>query len=206
MAELARDLASRIEGAVRFDRATRLLYSTDASIYQIEPLGVVLPKHAGDVVETVRAATAAGAPILPRGGGTSLAGQAVGEAVVLDLSVHLRRVLEVNREEMWARVQPGLVQDAFAAALAPLGLRFGPETSTSNRANLGGMIGNNSAGARSLVYGKTVDNVIDATVVLADGTVERLGWMAWDEIRRRAGEADRPESERDYLKRLLQIY
>ncbi len=186
MAELARDLASRIEGAVRFDRATRLLYSTDASIYQIEPLGVVLPKHAGDVVETVRAATAAGAPILPRGGGTSLAGQAVGEAVVLDLSVHLRRVLEVNREEMWARVQPGLVQDAFAAALAPLGLRFGPETSTSNRANLGGMIGNNSAGARSLVYGKTVDNVIDATVVLADGTVERLGWMAWDEIRRRA--------------------
>lgn len=186
MAELAREIASRIEGEVHFDRATRLLYSTDASIYQIEPLGVVRPKHVGDVVETVRAATAAGAPVLPRGGGTSLAGQAVGEAVVLDLSVHLRQLLEVNREELWARVQPGLVQDAFAAALAPLGLRFGPETSTSNRANLGGMIGNNSAGARSLVYGKTVDNVIDATVVLADGSVERLGWMAWDDIRRRA--------------------
>lgn len=186
MVELARDIASRIEGAVRFDRATRLLYSTDASIYQIEPLGVVMPKHAGDVVETVRAAAAAGAPVLPRGGGTSLAGQAVGEAVVLDLSVHMRRVLEVNREELWARVQPGLVQDAFAAELAPMGLRFGPETSTSNRANLGGMIGNNSAGSRSLVYGKTVDNVIDAQVVLADGSVERVGWMQWDDARRRA--------------------
>ena len=186
MPELARDLAGRLEGEVRFDRASRILYSTDASIYQVEPLGVVIPRHTGDVVETHRAAAAAGVPLLPRGGGTSLAGQAVGEAVVLDLSVHFRRILEVNREEMWARVQPGLVQDVFAARLAPRGLRFGPETSTSNRANLGGMIGNNSAGARSLVYGKTVDNVIDATVVLADGSVERLGWNSWDDLRRRA--------------------
>ncbi len=186
MTALAREIAARIEGEVRFDRATRILYSTDASIYQVEPLGVVIPRHTVDVVETVRAAADAGAPLLPRGGGTSLAGQAVGEAVVMDLSVHFRRVLEVNREELWARIQPGLVQDAFAAELAPYGLRFGPETSTSNRANLGGMIGNNSAGSRSLVYGKTVENVIDATVVLADGSVERLAWMSWDDLRRRA--------------------
>lgn len=188
MGELARELRSRVEGEVRFDRATRILYSNDASIYQIEPTGVVIPRHTADVAETLRACSAAGAPVLPRGGGTSLAGQAVGEALILDLSVHFRSVLEVNREEMWARVQPGVVQDAFGAALAPLGLRFGPETSTSNRANLGGMIGNNSAGARSLVYGKTVDNVLDATVVLPDGSCERLAWMSWADIRRRARE------------------
>ena len=146
----------------------------------------MIPRHTADVAEAVRAAAEAGAPVLPRGGGTSLAGQAVGEAVVLDLSVHFRSVLEINREEMWARVQPGVVQDAFGAALAPHGLRFGPETSTSNRANLGGMIGNNSAGARSLVYGKTVENVLDATVVLPDGSCERLGWLSWEDIRRRA--------------------
>ena len=186
MGELARELANRIEGSVRFDRASRILYSNDASIYQVEPLGVVIPRHTADVAEAVRVAGEAGAPVLPRGGGTSLAGQAVGEAVILDLSVHLRSVLEINREAMWARVQPGLVQDAFAAALAPHGLRFGPETSTSNRANLGGMIGNNAAGARSLVYGKTVENVLDATVVLPDGTCERLGWLSWEDIRRRA--------------------
>ncbi len=186
MGELARELASRIEGDVRFDRASRILYSNDASIYQIEPLGVVIPRHTADVAEAIRVAAEAGAPVLPRGGGTSLAGQAVGEAVVLDLSVHFRSVLEINREEQWARVQPGVVQDAFGAAIAPHGFRFGPETSTSNRANLGGMIGNNSAGARSLVYGKTVDNVIDATVVLPDGSCERLSWLSWEDIRRRA--------------------
>ena len=186
MGELARELATRIEGDVRFDRASRILYSNDASIYQIEPLGVVIPRHTADVAEAVRVAAEAGAPVLPRGGGTSLAGQAVGEAVVLDLSVHFRSILEINREELWARVQPGVVQDAFGAALVPLGLRFGPETSTSNRANLGGMIGNNSAGARSLVYGKTVDNVLDATVVLPDGSCERLSWLSWEDIRRRA--------------------
>ena len=181
MGELARELANRIEGSVRFDRASRILYSNDASIYQVEPLGVVIPRHTADVAEAIRVAGEAGAPVLPRGGGTSLAGQAVGEAVVLDLSVHFRNVLEINREEMWARVQPGVVQDAFGAALAPHGLRFGPETSTSNRANLGGMIGNNSAGARSLVYGKTVENVLDATVVLPDGSCERVGGcsMGW---------------------------
>ena len=186
MGELARELATRIEGDVRFDRASRILYSNDASIYQIEPLGVVIPRHTADVAEAVRVAAEAGAPVLPRGGGTSLAGQAVGEAVVLDLSVHFRSILEINKEELWARVQPGVVQDAFGAALAPHGLRFGPETSTSNRANLGGMIGNNSAGARSLVYGKTVDNVLDATVVLPDGSCERLSWLSWEDMRRRA--------------------
>ncbi len=200
MNELARDLAARIEGEVRFDRATRILYANDASMYQIEPLGVVFPRHAGDVIEAVQTADRARAPILPRGGGTSLAGQAVGEAVILDFSRHLRGILEVNREELWARVQPGVVQDTLGAELARVGLRFGPETSTSNRANLGGMIGNNSAGARSLVYGKTVENVLDVTAVLSDGSCERLGWMSWRDIRHRV--ATRRE-DRSLMMRIL---
>ena len=111
MAELARELAEKIEGEVRFDRYSRLLYSTDASIYQIEPLGVVIPKHRDDVEQTVRLAAKAGVPVLPRGGGTSLAGQAVGEAVIMDLSKYMNRVLELNIPERWVRVQPGIIQD-----------------------------------------------------------------------------------------------
>ena len=175
MPELARELAETIEGEVRFDHFTRLLYSTDASIYQIEPLGVVIPKHRDDVEQTVRLAAKAGVPVLPRGGGTSLAGQAVGEAVVMDLSKYMNRVLELNIPERWVRVQPGIVQDGLGAYLKLHGLRFGPETATSNRANLGGMIGNNSAGARSLIYGKTVDNVIEVRAILADGTEAVFG-------------------------------
>ncbi|MGH9332791.1 MAG: FAD-binding oxidoreductase, partial [Vicinamibacteria bacterium] len=172
---LADELRSRIEGEVRFDRTSRLLYSTDASIYQIEPIGVVVPRHAGDVREVVRLAARERVPVLPRGGGTSLAGQAVGEAIVMDLSKYMRELLEFSREERWARVQPGIVHDVLASLLKPHRLRFGPETATSNRANLGGMIGNNSAGARSLVYGKTVDNVLEVKAVLSDGTTATFG-------------------------------
>ncbi|MFQ5789692.1 MAG: FAD-binding and (Fe-S)-binding domain-containing protein [Acidobacteriota bacterium] len=175
VSEMARELEGRIEGEVRFDRYSRLLYSTDASIYQIEPLGVVIPRHRDDVEQTVRIAARERAPLLPRGGGTSLAGQAVGEAVILDFSKYMNRLLEVSRAEGWVRVQPGIVQDVLGAHLKPYGVRFGPETATSNRANMGGMIGNNSAGARSLIYGKTVDNVLEVTAILADGTEAVFG-------------------------------
>jgi FAD/FMN-containing dehydrogenase/Fe-S oxidoreductase len=175
MSELARELAEKIEGEVRFDRYSRLLYSTDASIYQIEPLGVVIPRHRDDVEQTVKLAAKAGVPVLPRGGGTSLAGQAVGEAVILDLSKYMNRVLELNVPERWVRVQPGIVQDGLGAYLKLHGVRFGPETATSNRANLGGMIGNNSAGARSLIYGKTVDNILSVRTILADGSEAVFG-------------------------------
>ena len=214
MSDLAQQLAERIEGDVRFDRYSRLLYSTDASIYQIEPLGVVIPKHRDDVEQTIRLAAQAGVPVLPRGGGTSLAGQAVGEAVILDLSKYMNRVLELNVPERWVRVQPGIVQDGLAAYLKHHGVRFGPETATSNRANLGGMIGNNSAGARSLIYGKTVDNVIEVRAILADGTEAVFGpvWRrdlasktAGDSLEAkiyrealRLGEEYRPEIEKRY--------
>jgi FAD/FMN-containing dehydrogenase/Fe-S oxidoreductase len=168
--EIEAELKKRIEGDIRFDRYTRLLYSTDASIYQIEPIGVVVPRHKGDVQAVIEVANKIGVPVLPRGGGTSLAGQTVGHAIVLDFSKYMQNVLEVNKEELWCRVQPGLVQDELNAHVRPMGLQFGPDTSTSNRATIGGMIGNNSAGAHSLTYGKTLDHVIELTVLLADGS------------------------------------
>ena len=168
-----RDLDARlretVRGEVRFDRPSRLLYSTDASIYQIEPIGVVIPEVPDDVFAVFEAAREFQVPILPRGAGTSLAGQTVGEALVIDGSKHLNRVLEVNVEEGWAIVEPGAVQEHLNRHLAPLGFLFGPDTATANRATLGGMIGNNSAGAHSIVYGKTVDHVESIDAILASG-------------------------------------
>src|SRR3990172_5096677 len=170
-AELERELRQVVEGEVRFDKYSRLLYSTDASIYQIEPIGVVIPRGTRDVQAVVELANRRNVPVLPRGGGTSLAGQTVGEAIVIDFSPVMNRVLEVNREELWCRVEPGLVQDELNAHVGPMGLLFGPDTSTSNRATIGGMIGNNSGGAHSIAYGKTIDHVIELTVLLADGSL-----------------------------------
>src|SRR5919198_3194940 len=168
--DLYQALKSRIDGEVRFDRASRLMYSTDASIYEIEPIGVVIPRTHEDVFATMEIARDFKVPVLPRGGGTSLAGQTVGEAVVIDMSKHLNRVLEVNTEERWALVEPGVVQEQLNLYLRPMGFLFGPDTSTSNRATIGGMLGNNSAGSHSIAYGKTIDHVLELTVVLADAS------------------------------------
>ena len=168
--DLASELEKRIEGDVRFDQYSRLLYATDASMYEIEPIGVVIPRHKGDVQAVIETAGRLGVAILPRGGGTSLAGQTVGYAIVLDFSKYMNKVIEVNQDELWCRVQPGLVQDELNAYVRPMGLLFGPDTSTSNRATIGGMIGNNSAGAHSLAYGKTLDHVIELTAFLSDGS------------------------------------
>ncbi len=168
--EIEGELKNRIDGEIHFDRYSRLLYSTDASIYQIEPVGVVVPRHKGDVQAVLEVANRWGASVLPRGGGTSLAGQAVGHSIVLDFSKYMQSALEVNREELWCRVQPGLVQDELNAHVRGMGLQFGPDTSTSNRATIGGMIGNNSSGAHSLTYGKTLDHVIEVTLLLSDGS------------------------------------
>jgi FAD/FMN-containing dehydrogenase/Fe-S oxidoreductase len=168
--DLAEELRKRIDGEVKFDNYSRLLYSTDASIYQIEPIGVAIPRHKGDVQAAIEVARHFEVPLLSRGGGTSLAGQAVGRALVLDFSKYMNKILEVQRDELWCRVQPGLVQDELNASVRSMALQFGPDTSTSNRATLGGMIGNNSSGAHSLTYGKTLDHVLELTVLLADGS------------------------------------
>jgi len=180
--DLERELRKVITGDVRFDRGSRLLYSTDASMYQVEPIGVVIPRDRDDVQAAIDVTRAQGVALLPRGGGTSLTGQTVNEALVLDFSRYMNQVLEVNPEELWARVQPGLVQDELNHHVRPHGLLFGPDTSTSNRATLGGMIGNNSGGSHSIAYGLTVDHVIELTAILADGTRVVVGEVTEEEL------------------------
>src|SRR5262245_35873964 len=170
MSDLEAELRRHVDGDVRFDQFSRLLYSTDASMYQMEPIGVVIPRHAGDVQAIVEVANRMGAPILARGGGTSLTGQTVNHAVVIDFSRSMNQVLEVNAEELWARVQPGLVQDELNQHVRPAGFLFGPDTSTSNRATIGGMLGNNSGGSHSIAYGLTIEHVIEIHAILADGS------------------------------------
>jgi len=172
---LEQDLARDIRGDVSFDPHVLGMYATDASIYQIRPVGLVCPRDEADVVAAVRLAREHGVTLLPRGGGTSLAGQTVGPSLVLDFSKHMNRVLEVNPEEGWVRVQPGLVRDELNAQMSEHGLHFAPDPATTSRANVGGMIANNSSGTRSIRYGKTVDHVLALKVLLVDGTVLELG-------------------------------
>ena len=145
---LRRDLEARLDGEVRFDKVSRALYSTDASVYQIEPLGVVIVRSRDDILGAIACARRHGCSITARGGGTSQAGQAIGEGLQLDTSKYFNRLLEVNVDERWARVEPGIVLDELNAQLAPHGLRFAPDISTASRATIGGMISNNSSGAR----------------------------------------------------------
>ena len=168
--ELAQELAKRVSGEVRFDPFSRVLYSTDASIYQMEPVGVVIPRSVEDVLAVVEVARNNGVPVLPRAGGTSLAGQTVNHAIVIDFSKHLNQVIEVNREEQWARVQPGIVLEQLNKHLAPFNLQYAPDPTTANRACVGGGIGNNTCGAHSVIYGKTLDHVKEVAVVLSDGS------------------------------------
>ena len=168
---LESELRAAVEGEVRFDLVSRALYSTDASVYQIQPAGVVIPKTRQDIVRTLDLCRKHRRPITMRGGGTSQAGQAIGEGIQVDTSKYFNRLLEVNAEERWARVEPGIVLDELNAQLASLKLRFAPDISTASRATIGGMIANNSAGARSVLYGKTIDHVLELTVLLADGGI-----------------------------------
>jgi FAD/FMN-containing dehydrogenase/Fe-S oxidoreductase len=168
---LRSELQRQIEGEVRFDQISRALYSSDASVYQIQPLGVVIPKNRQDITSVVEICGRFRCPITMRGGGTSQAGQAIGEGIQVDTSKYYNHVLEVNAEERWARVEPGIVLDELNAQLAPLGLRFAPDISTASRATIGGMMANNSCGARSVLYGKTIDHVLEQTVVLADTSI-----------------------------------
>jgi FAD/FMN-containing dehydrogenase/Fe-S oxidoreductase len=179
---LQADLERAISGEVRFDAVSRALYSTDASVYSIRPLGVAIPKTAGDIRRILEICARHRCPITMRGGGTSQAGQAIGEGLLVDISKYFNRVLEINEEERWARVEPGIVLDELNAKLAPLKLRFAPDISTASRATLGGMMANNSAGARSVLYGKTIDHVLEQTVALSDGSVVHFRDVPRDEI------------------------
>jgi FAD/FMN-containing dehydrogenase len=164
------ELKNKVQGDVLNDPYSLGMYSTDASFYQIKPLAVFLPKDEADVKKVIEVAAAHQIKILPRGGGTSLAGQTVGEALVIDFSKYMNKILELNTSERWVRVQPGMVRDELNIELAKHRLHFAPDPATANRANVGGMVGNNSSGTKSILYGKTVDHVLEAKVLLADGT------------------------------------
>ena len=154
------------------DRLHRIAYSADASVYRELPMGVAYPQTIADVQALVAEARSRGTHLIPRAGGTSICGQVVGSGIVCDISRHWNKILEINPSQRWARVQPGVVRDELNLALKPHGLFFSPETSTSNRCCIGGMLGNNSCGTHSLVYGSTRHHVLEATGVLSDGTVE----------------------------------
>ncbi len=172
---LAEALRAKVSGDVRFDALSRTVYSTDASIYEMIPAGVVLPGNVDDVVATVNECRGAGVSVVPRGAGTGLTGGTVGTGVQLDLSRHMNRMGRLDLEARTIEVEPGVVLDELNKHLAPHGLHFAPDVATGNRATIGGMIANNSCGARSIVFGRTVDHVLSLTVVLADGNIVTFG-------------------------------
>ena len=174
-ASLATRLGAELEGEVLFDSFTRGLYSTDASIYQVEPAGVVVPRTTADVFRTLEIAHAAGLTVTPRGAGTSQSGQAIGEGLVMDTSKYLAGIGELDRDATTIRVQPGVVLDRLNRELAPHGLFFPVDVATASQATLGGMAANNSAGSRSIRYGMMVDNVRRVSGSLADGTPVSFG-------------------------------
>jgi len=197
---IARRLEAEIDGDVLFDAFSRGRYATDASIYQIDPIGVTVPRSNDDVARVMAVAADAGVPVLPRGGGTSQCGQTVGHAVVMDVSRHLNAVIDIDPDSRTAWVEPGVVLDELNAVLKPHGLWFPVDVSTASRATIGGMTGNNSCGARSLHYGTMRDNVLAIEATLADGTEMSFGELPPD-----LAEAGLSPKHRRFAEQLLEI-
>jgi FAD/FMN-containing dehydrogenase/Fe-S oxidoreductase len=190
-ASLAGALRAEIRGEVRFDRGTRALYATDGSNYRQVPIGVVLPRNSDDVLAAVALCRQFGAPLLCRGGGTSLAGQCCNVAVILDFSKYMARILEIDPARRTARVQPGVVLDTLRAAAEKHHLTFAPDPATHDRCTLGGMIGNNSCGVHSVMAGKTDDNIEDLEILTYDGLRMKVGATSAEELQRISGENSR---------------
>ena len=197
---LAQRLRHELRGEVLFDAASRGRYSTDASIYQIEPVGVVVPRDEDDALTALQIAIEAGVPVLPRGGGTSQCGQTVGAALVLDVSRHLNEIIAFDKDASTVTVQPGMVLDHLNAWLKPYGLWFPVDVSTSAQATIGGMAGNNSCGSRSIEYGNMVHNVLGIDAWLADGASYRFGPLP-QELSKLGG----PQGYRDLVGRISAI-
>src|SRR5205807_1169484 len=190
MASLADDLRRSLRGEVRFDEGSRALYATDGSNYRQVPIGVVIPRTIDDVIQTVAVARKYQAPILARGGGTSLAGQCCNVAVVIDFSKYLNQIIALNPREKYAWVQPGVVLDHLRKQANQHNLTFGPDPSTHEYCNLGGMIGNNSCGVHSILAGRTVDNVLELDILTYDGlrlTVGRTSDAELEQIIQQGG-------------------
>ena len=188
------ELATRLTGELHYDAAMRTLYATDASEYQVLPLAVALPQTEADVRELILFANANHVGLIPRGAGTSLAGQVVGDGMVVDLGKHLNRILSYDDETHRVRVQTGVVRNDLNLYLASHGTLFGPETSTANRAIIGGMVGNNSCGSNSIVYGSTRDHLISTRGFLSDGSEATFGPLTADEFTAKCSAPDSLET------------
>jgi FAD/FMN-containing dehydrogenase len=175
-------LAKSLEGELKFDRISTTIYSTDASVYKEEPSAVAWPRSAADIVKILKFARNEKTSITMRAGGTSLAGQVVSSGIIVDISKYMNKILEINKTEMWVRVQPGVVLDELNIKLKEQGLFFGPETSTSNRCNIGGMVGNNACGSHSVIYGSTRDHTLEVRTLLSDGSEAVFGIINGDEF------------------------
>ncbi|GAB4547159.1 MAG: FAD-binding and (Fe-S)-binding domain-containing protein [Anaerolineales bacterium] len=175
LSDFLHELEKRFTGELRTDAASKILYSTDASIYQIEPLGVAIPKTQDDLHAAVELAAKYKIPILPRGAGSSLAGQAIGEVLIVDCSRYLDRLLNIDAEAQTAIVEPGVVLADLNRAAAQFGLMYGPDPASAERATMGGVIGNNATGAHSILYGMSADHLISADVILANGSLSTWG-------------------------------
>jgi FAD/FMN-containing dehydrogenase/Fe-S oxidoreductase len=175
-------LGKIIEGDLKYDKITTTIYSTDASVYKEEPSAVAWPKTASDIRKILQFAANENSSITLRAGGTSLAGQVVSSGIIVDVSRYMNKILEINKNEMWVRLEPGVVLDELNLKLKEYGLFFGPETSTSNRCNIGGMVGNNACGSHSIVYGSTRDHTIEIKALLSDGSEAIFGPMNNDDF------------------------
>jgi FAD/FMN-containing dehydrogenase len=164
------ELSKLLEGEILQDLSSQIRYATDASVYFEKPAAVIIPKNKSDIEKLVAYASKNKLPLIPRAGGTSLAGQVVGNGIVVDISTYLTQVIEFNPNEKWIKVQPGIILDELNRFLEPHGLFFGPETSTSNRCTIGGMVGNNACGLHAVVYGTTRDHLLETTGFLSDGS------------------------------------
>lgn len=195
-----------LQGETRFDPLSRKIYSVDASIFEVEPIGVVLPKNKQDLIDTLHIAAEHNIPVIPRGAATGITGGCLGQGLIIDLSKFLDRILEINIEEEYAICEPGVVQDRLNEALSPFGYRLGPDTSTGNRATLGGMLANNSAGARSLYYGRMVDCIDSVELALAGGRLITCGPLNEDQHKTKLQQADPEGHIHREIKRIQQQY
>ena len=176
------DSSDRVMIDIQTDSLHKIAYATDASVYREIPYGVAYPKDEDDIVALIAEARRRGTNLIARAGGTSIAGQVVGNGIVVDVSRHMNHILEINAEERYAWVEPGVVRDELNIALKPYGLFFSPETSTSNRCCIGGMVGNNSCGTHSLVYGSTRPHILEADGILSDGSKVHFGKVQRDQV------------------------
>ena len=203
---LETELRNIISGEVRFDAGSRALYATDGSNYRQLPIGVVIPKSKQDVISTIAACRKFGAPLLSRGGGTSLAGQCCNVAVVVDWSKYLHHIVELNSHQKYARVQPGTICDTLRNAAKPYSLTWGPDPATHDHCTFGGMLGNNSCGVHAQMAGKAAENVLSMDIALYDGTQMTVGWMNNNELDQRIAQGGRQGDIYARLRRLRDKY